>query len=103
MDRKKSLNLTVPAELAERFESVCADYGHGKQKGVVLSAAILMYIGADPQTQGEYLHKVIKSGVSTGVDRMTRRAKSQHPAEEDDGQAEEPDDDRPSNTRRADK
>ncbi|MEX1016148.1 MAG: hypothetical protein WD534_11910 [Phycisphaeraceae bacterium] len=70
------MNLTVPAELAERFETICKTYGHGKQKGVVLSAAILMYLGADPQKQGEMLREVIKSDISQGVDRMIERARA---------------------------
>ncbi|MFA9479477.1 hypothetical protein ACERK3_14405 [Phycisphaerales bacterium AB-hyl4] len=76
MDRKKPLNLTVPAELAERFERVCKDFGHGKQKGVVLSAAILMYLGADPKQQGDVLRQVIRQDIAEGVDRMTERARA---------------------------
>lgn len=75
MERKKPLNLTVPADLAERFEQVCQEFGHGKQKGVVLSAAILMYLAADPEEQGDVLKQVIRNDISEGVTRMTDRAR----------------------------
>lgn len=56
--RKKTINLTVPVDLAEAFDGVCGRYGHGKQKGMVLSAAILMFIEAPAQQQADWVKRV---------------------------------------------
>ncbi|HEX7010615.1 MAG TPA: hypothetical protein VF184_11570 [Phycisphaeraceae bacterium] len=71
------MNLAIPEELLAEFNAVCQIYGHGKQKGMVLSAAILMFLRADPQTQGRYLEDVIKADVSAGVARMIERARKE--------------------------
>lgn len=77
MGRKKTLNLAVPEELLGEFNAVCAQYGHAKQKGMVLSAAVLMFLRADPHTQGRFLEEVLKADISEGVQRMIRRAKTE--------------------------
>lgn len=73
MSRKKALNLAIPREMLEQFNELCQVYGHGKQKGMVLSAAILMFLRAHPETQGEFLEQVIKADVSSNVEQMLER------------------------------
>jgi hypothetical protein len=70
MTPKKTLNLAIPAQLLEEFNEVCAHYGHGKQKGMVLSAAILMFLRANPHAQGEFLHEIMAADIAQGVKKM---------------------------------
>lgn len=70
MKPKKTLNLAIPQELLQEFNSVCAHYGHGKQKGMVLSAAILMFLRAEPDRQGEFLHQIMAADIAQGVKKM---------------------------------
>ncbi len=56
--RKKTINLTVPRDLADAFDGVCGRYGHGKQKGMVLSAAILMFMEASAEQQAAYVKRL---------------------------------------------
>jgi hypothetical protein len=74
--RKKTLNLSVPVELHAAFEDACGQYGHAKQKGMVLSAAIVMFLEADPVEQGEYLKQVATAEITDGVDAMLQRARA---------------------------
>lgn len=67
---KQAMNLTVPQPLADAFYAVCDTYGHGKQKGMILSAAILMFLEADPKTQGAYLKAVTGAEIDQGVRQM---------------------------------
>lgn len=73
MSKKKPLNLSVSAELLDQFNEVCGHYGHAKQKGMVLSSAILMFIEADPQTQGKYLKRIATAQIESGVEEMIQR------------------------------
>jgi len=75
MLKKKTVNLTVPAELLAEFDEVCRHYGHGKQKGMVLSAAILMFLKADPVEQGECLKEVATAQITSGVQAMIHRCR----------------------------
>ena len=75
MKPKRTINLTIPQPLLEEFNGVCAQYGHGKQKGLVLSAAILMFIRADPRAQGQCIEELIKAEVAEGVQRMLERVR----------------------------
>ncbi|MFA9477610.1 hypothetical protein ACERK3_04805 [Phycisphaerales bacterium AB-hyl4] len=77
MPRKKTINLAIPEPLLEEFNEVCRHYGHAKQKGLVLSAAILMFLEADPAEQGESLERILISDVRAGVDSMIHRAKQE--------------------------
>ncbi len=61
--QKKTINLTVPEQLVGAFEEACARYGHGKQKGMVLSAAILMFLEADGQQQSTFVKRIAVSQV----------------------------------------
>ncbi len=70
MPPKKTLNLAVPADLLERFNSLCQQYGHNKQKGMVLSAAVLMFLRAEPEVQGRFLQEVATAEIEAGVKRL---------------------------------
>lgn len=75
MREKRTINLAVPEDLLEQFTEICAVYGHGKQKGMVLSAAILMFLKADPRAQGRCLEEVLQADVSQGVERLLERVR----------------------------
>ena len=70
---KKTINLAVPIDLMDQFNELCRNYGHGKQKGMVLSAAILMFIRSDPQTQGQFLQEIATIEIEAGVKKMMQR------------------------------
>lgn len=74
MGQKKTINLAIPAELADRFGQICGQYGHGKQKGMVLGAAILMFLEAQPRLQGEYVKRLAVADIESGVERLQARA-----------------------------
>ena len=74
MAQKKTLNLTVPVEILAEFDEVCRHYGHAKQKGMVLSAAILMFLEADPVAQGECLKEIATAQITSGVEQMIERS-----------------------------
>lgn len=75
---KQAMNLTVPQPLADAFYAVCDTYGHGKQKGMILSAAILMFLEADPKTQGAYLKAVTGAEIDQGVREMETKSAKPH-------------------------
>jgi hypothetical protein len=77
MAEKKPLNLSVPAELLDEFYEVCGHYGHAKQKGQVLSAAILMFLRADPHEQGRCLEEIVSAEITSGVDQMLEKARKE--------------------------
>lgn len=73
MIKKKTLNLSVPEPLIEQFNIACRQYGHGKQKGMVLSAALLMFLRADPAEQGECLKQIATAQITAGVDDLVEQ------------------------------
>ncbi|MEX0885017.1 MAG: hypothetical protein WD009_01140 [Phycisphaeraceae bacterium] len=75
MARKKTINLAIPEALLAEFNEVCRHYGHAKQKGMVLSAAMLMFLEADPARQGEVLERILIADVRSGVESMVERAR----------------------------
>ena len=77
MPPKKTINLAVPEPLLDEFNEVCAHYGHAKQKGLVLSAAILMFLEADPAEQGKALERIMIADVRSGVHSLIERARSE--------------------------
>ena len=74
---KKTINLAVPAELLEHFNAVCLEYGHAKQTGLVLSAAIEMFLRADPVDQGQAIKSIVHAEIAEGVSRMVERGKQE--------------------------
>ena len=77
MPRKKTINLAVPEPLLNEFNEVCAHYGHGKQKGLVLSAAILAFLESDPAEQGKALERIMIADVRSGVEGLVERARAE--------------------------
>jgi len=77
MPRKKTINLAVPEPLLQEFNEVCAHYGHAKQKGLVLSAAILAFLESDPAEQGKALERIMIADVRSGVDMLVQRARAE--------------------------
>lgn len=97
MPRKKTINLAVPVPLLNEFNEVCRHYGHAKQKGLVLSAAVLMFLEADPAEQGRALERILIADVRSGVDALVQRARAEQAqrvndrqSQSDDGQGEMP-------------
>lgn len=70
MGQKKTINLAIPTELADRFNRICGQFGHGKQKGMVLGAAIVMFLEAEPRLQGEYVKRLAVADIESGVRRL---------------------------------
>jgi hypothetical protein len=62
---KKTVNLSVSEEILHRFNQICGRYGHGKQKGMVLSAAILMFLEADSALQAEFVKRIAVASVDS--------------------------------------
>ena len=77
MPRKKTINLAVPEPLLQEFTEVCAHYGHAKQKGLVLSAAILSFLESDPAEQGKALERIMIADVRSGVETLVERARGE--------------------------
>jgi len=68
------MNLAVPVTLAEKFDSVAQRYGNAKQKGLSLSAALLMFIEAHPQEQVDHIKRVRDAELQDLVDEMVQEA-----------------------------
>ncbi|MEM1027368.1 MAG: hypothetical protein AAGJ38_04730 [Planctomycetota bacterium] len=77
MQRKPTLNLAIPEALLNEFNAVCRAYGHNKQKGQVLSAALMMFMEADPRDQGRWVEEVVKADVAQGIDQLLERVRRQ--------------------------
>ena len=77
MASKKTINLAIPVPLLDEFNELCRHYGHGKQKGMVLSAAILMFLESHPAQQGDALERVLIADVRSGVDNLIAKAREE--------------------------
>ncbi|MEL7088051.1 MAG: hypothetical protein AAGL98_06360, partial [Planctomycetota bacterium] len=73
MARKPTVNLAVPEPLLNEFNAVCRAYGHNKQKGQILSAALMMFLEADPRDQGRWIQEVARADVERGVAALLQR------------------------------
>jgi len=80
MTVKKTVNLAIPTDLARRFDAICGQFGHGKQKGMVLGAAILMFLAAPPPRQGEYVKRLAVADIDLGVRRLQAQPALARPA-----------------------
>ena len=80
MPPKRTINLSIDEDLLQRFNEACSAYGHGKQKGLVLSAAIRMFLDADPRDQGAYLEAIFRDDIDKGVaTMMAKRGEADRP------------------------
>src|SRR5205807_2181113 len=89
MARKQNINVYVDRGLAEQFRN--AAQGYFGRLGMCFSAAMLMFLEADPRTQGEYLTKVFKAEVEDEVQAIVEAAKAEQArriAERERGQRE---------------
>lgn len=73
---RPTINLAIDASLLDAFEQVASQYGHGKQKGQVLSAALLMFLEADPREQARCVRAVFESQVDQGMQALLEQARA---------------------------
>lgn len=73
MPRKPTINLALPETLLVRFNELCRTYGHNKQKGQILSAALLMFLEADPREQAEWIDAVRLAETEAGMRDLLER------------------------------
>ena len=74
MAQKRTVSFRLHALLAERFTELSSTF-YGKV-GACFAAAILMFIEADPKTQGEYLKRVYDAEINDEVEDAIAAAKS---------------------------
>jgi hypothetical protein len=72
----KTINLAINTQMLEQFEQVTAIHGHGKQKGLVLSAAILMFLEADPRHQQRCVLAVMEQHTHQGMEQLLAEARA---------------------------
>jgi antitoxin component of RelBE/YafQ-DinJ toxin-antitoxin module len=75
MAKKQNINVYVDRRLAEQFRQ--AAQGYFGRLGMCFSAAMLMFLEADPRSQGEYLTKVFKAEVEDEVQAIVEAAKAE--------------------------
>lgn len=73
--KKRNLNLAIEPAFYDSFHRVALAYGHVKQKGDVLAAALLMFVEADPVTQASYLKRIASARIDDGVTELVEEAK----------------------------
>jgi hypothetical protein len=72
---KQGVNFSVHRDLADRFREATREY-YGKL-GLCFSAAMLMFLEADPQTQGQYIKKVFDAEVDDEIESAIQAAKEE--------------------------
>lgn len=72
---KQGVNFSVHRDLADRFREATREY-YGKL-GLCFSAAMLMFLEADPQTQGQYIKKVFDAEVDDEIESAVQAAKEE--------------------------
>jgi hypothetical protein len=72
---KQAVNFSVQRALADRFREATKEY-YGKL-GLCFSAAMLMFLEADPQTQGRYIKKVFDAEVEDEIEGTLQAAKEE--------------------------
>ena len=72
---KQPINFSVHRTLAERFRDGAKNY-FGKL-GLCFSAAMLMFLEADPQTQASYIKKVFDAEVEDEMEATVQAAKEE--------------------------
>lgn len=68
MTRKQNINVFVDRKLAEQFRKAAEAYLG--RLGMCFSAAMLMFLEADPKTQGEYLTRIFKAEIDDQVQQL---------------------------------
>ena len=72
---KQAVNFSVQRTLADRFRDATKNY-FGKL-GLCFSAAMLMFLEADPQTQAKYIKKVFDAEVEDEMEATLQAAKEE--------------------------
>ena len=72
---KQAVNFSVQRALADRFRDASKNY-FGKL-GLCFSAAMLMFLEADPQTQGKYIKKIFDAEVGDEMEATIEAAKEE--------------------------
>jgi hypothetical protein len=75
MPQKRTVSFRLHSLLAERFQQLTAAY-FGKV-GACFAAAILMFLEADPKTQGEYLKRIYEAEINDEVEDAIAAAKAE--------------------------
>lgn len=72
---KQGVNFSVHRELAERFREATREY-YGKL-GLCFSAALIMFLEADPKVQGEFIKRAFEAEVDDEMLAVIEQAKSE--------------------------
>ena len=73
--RKQGVNFSVHEDLANRFREATREY-YGKL-GLCFSAALVMFLEADPQVQGQYIKKVFDAETNDEIEAVIKAAKDE--------------------------
>lgn len=74
MAQKRPVSFRIHPVLADRFQESVGPY-YGKL-GSCFSAAILMFLEADPAVQGEYLKRIVDTEIDDEIEDMIAKAKA---------------------------
>ena len=82
MPQKSTLSFRVSPQLVTRFREATREY-YGKA-GVCFSAALLMFMEADPKSQGEFMKRIldaelneeVEATVAMALERQAKRIRS---------------------------
>jgi len=72
---KQGVNFSVHRELADRFREATREY-YGKL-GLCFSAALLMFLEADPKVQGDFIKRVFDAEVDDEILAVIEQAKAE--------------------------
>lgn len=75
MPQKRTVSFRLHPILADRFQQLTSAF-LGKV-GTCFAAAILMFLEADPKTQGQYLKKIYDAEINDEVDDAIAAAKAE--------------------------
>ncbi len=75
MGRNLNLNLNISARVARQFREAAKHYDG--RIGLCASAALLMWLEADPKTQGAYLSEVFQLDLTDQVDDSLQAVKDE--------------------------
>ena len=73
--KKENINVWVDRRLATAFRN--AAKGYFNRLGMCFGASMLMFLEADPQTQGEYLKRVFQAEIDDEVTELLEAASAE--------------------------
>jgi hypothetical protein len=74
--KRKRVSRDVPADIADEFETVGMRYCHAKQQNVVMAAAMLMFLEADPEQQAGKIKEVFSAQVDLTANQLVDQARA---------------------------